>query len=173
MLGVGILGAGFFGAFHARAIAAIAGFRLVAVCAEESGAGRSFRRGARRQALWRLARDARRQLGRRGRDHRTASSALRIRGGRACRRQARVAGKADGAVGRRMQPHHRVSRGQPAQTDGRADHALRLALPRGARDPGSRRTRQARDGIELRCRKSGWNRTAAAGISIPQPAAAC
>lgn len=35
MLGVGILGAGFFGAFHARAVAAVVGARIVAVCAEE------------------------------------------------------------------------------------------------------------------------------------------
>ena len=35
MLGVGILGAGFFGAFHARAVAAVDGVRIVAVCAEE------------------------------------------------------------------------------------------------------------------------------------------
>jgi predicted dehydrogenase len=32
MLGVGILGAGFFGAWHARAIAAVEGVRLVAAC---------------------------------------------------------------------------------------------------------------------------------------------
>ncbi|CAN7644119.1 Gfo/Idh/MocA family oxidoreductase [Bradyrhizobium sp. LjRoot220] len=35
MLGVGILGAGFFGAFHARAIAQIPDISVVAVCAEE------------------------------------------------------------------------------------------------------------------------------------------
>jgi phthalate 4,5-cis-dihydrodiol dehydrogenase len=35
MLGVGILGAGFFGACHARAIAALEGPRVVAACAED------------------------------------------------------------------------------------------------------------------------------------------
>ena len=35
MLGVGILGAGFFGAFHARAIASLPDLRIAAVCAEE------------------------------------------------------------------------------------------------------------------------------------------
>ena len=42
MLGVGILGAGFFGAFHARAIAAVPDVRLVAVCAEESALAEAF-----------------------------------------------------------------------------------------------------------------------------------
>jgi phthalate 4,5-cis-dihydrodiol dehydrogenase len=35
MLGVGILGAGYFGAFHARAIATLPDISIVAVCAEE------------------------------------------------------------------------------------------------------------------------------------------
>src|SRR4051812_7607638 len=34
MLGVGILGAGFFGAYHARAVAALENVRVVAACAE-------------------------------------------------------------------------------------------------------------------------------------------
>ena len=42
MLGVGILGAGFFGAFHARAIAAIEDIRVVAVCAEYQALADSF-----------------------------------------------------------------------------------------------------------------------------------
>src|SRR4029079_15617126 len=42
MLGVGILGAGFFGAFHARAIAAIEDIRLVAVCAENQSLADTF-----------------------------------------------------------------------------------------------------------------------------------
>ena len=42
MLGVGILGAGFFGAVHARAIGATQGARLVAVCAEEAELAQSF-----------------------------------------------------------------------------------------------------------------------------------
>ena len=42
MLGVGILGAGFFGAVHARAIGATQGARLVAVCAEEAGVAQAF-----------------------------------------------------------------------------------------------------------------------------------
>jgi phthalate 4,5-cis-dihydrodiol dehydrogenase len=42
MLGVGILGAGFFGAVHARAIGATPGTRLAAVCAEEIGLAQSF-----------------------------------------------------------------------------------------------------------------------------------
>jgi phthalate 4,5-cis-dihydrodiol dehydrogenase len=42
MLGVGILGAGFFGAFHARAIAATEDVRLVAVCAENQALADTF-----------------------------------------------------------------------------------------------------------------------------------
>jgi phthalate 4,5-cis-dihydrodiol dehydrogenase len=42
MLGVGILGAGFFGAFHARAIAAVPEARVVAVCAEELALAEAF-----------------------------------------------------------------------------------------------------------------------------------
>lgn len=42
MLGVGLLGAGFFGAVHARALGATAGARLVAVCAEEVQAAQAF-----------------------------------------------------------------------------------------------------------------------------------
>ena len=42
MLGVGILGAGFFGAVHARAIGSTRGARLVAVCAEEADLAQAF-----------------------------------------------------------------------------------------------------------------------------------
>jgi predicted dehydrogenase len=42
MLGVGILGAGFFGAFHARAIAAIEDISVVAVCAENQTLAEAF-----------------------------------------------------------------------------------------------------------------------------------
>jgi len=42
MLGVGILGAGFFGAFHARAIATLPDVRVVAVCAEELALAEAF-----------------------------------------------------------------------------------------------------------------------------------
>ena len=42
MRGIGILGAGFFGAFHARAIAEIPDARLVAVCAEELALAEAF-----------------------------------------------------------------------------------------------------------------------------------
>jgi len=42
MLGVGILGAGYFGAVHARAIGATQGVRLVAVCADEADLAQSF-----------------------------------------------------------------------------------------------------------------------------------
>jgi predicted dehydrogenase len=42
MIGVGILGAGYFGAFHARAIAAAKGARLVAVGAEEQSLADAF-----------------------------------------------------------------------------------------------------------------------------------
>jgi predicted dehydrogenase len=42
MLGVGILGAGFFGAYHARAIAAAQGVRLVAACADELPLAEAF-----------------------------------------------------------------------------------------------------------------------------------
>jgi len=42
MLRVGILGAGFFGAFHARAIAAVPDIHLVAVCADELAPAEAF-----------------------------------------------------------------------------------------------------------------------------------
>jgi len=42
MLGVGILGAGYFGAFHARAIATLPDLRLVAVCAEDLAPAEAF-----------------------------------------------------------------------------------------------------------------------------------
>src|SRR3954449_869571 len=42
MLGVGILGAGFFGAFHARAFAALPDIRIVAACAEELALAETF-----------------------------------------------------------------------------------------------------------------------------------
>ena len=42
MLGVGILGAGFFGAYHARAIATVEGARVVAACAEELSLAETF-----------------------------------------------------------------------------------------------------------------------------------
>jgi len=44
MLGVGILGAGFFGAYHARAVAALEGARVVAACAEELPLAEAFTR---------------------------------------------------------------------------------------------------------------------------------
>ena len=42
MLGVGILGAGFFGAYHARAIAALEGVHVVAACAEDLSLAEAF-----------------------------------------------------------------------------------------------------------------------------------
>jgi phthalate 4,5-cis-dihydrodiol dehydrogenase len=42
MLGVGILGAGFFGAYHARAIAAVPDTRVVAVCADAMPLAEAF-----------------------------------------------------------------------------------------------------------------------------------
>jgi phthalate 4,5-cis-dihydrodiol dehydrogenase len=42
MLGVGILGAGFFGAYHARAVASLKGARVVAACAEELPLAEAF-----------------------------------------------------------------------------------------------------------------------------------
>src|ERR1700678_4170208 len=42
MLGVGILGAGFFGAFPARAVAALEGARVVAACAEDLALAEAF-----------------------------------------------------------------------------------------------------------------------------------
>ena len=42
MLGVGILGAGYFGAFHARAIATIPELRIAAVCAEGLALAEAF-----------------------------------------------------------------------------------------------------------------------------------
>src|SRR5262245_1522825 len=44
MIGVGILGAGFFGSYHARAIAQAGGAHLVAVCAEEKAIAEPFAR---------------------------------------------------------------------------------------------------------------------------------
>jgi phthalate 4,5-cis-dihydrodiol dehydrogenase len=42
MFGVGILGAGFFGAYHARAVAVLKGARVVAACAEELSLAEAF-----------------------------------------------------------------------------------------------------------------------------------
>lgn len=42
MIGVGIIGAGFFGATHARAIASVPGLRVAAVCREDIDAARAF-----------------------------------------------------------------------------------------------------------------------------------
>ena len=55
MIGVGILGAGFFGAYHARAIAQASGVRLVAVCAEDQALADGFARehGGRPYGDWR------------------------------------------------------------------------------------------------------------------------
>lgn len=55
MIGVGIIGAGHFGAVHARAIAATAGVRLVAACREDAEAARVFtdRHGGRPYSDWR------------------------------------------------------------------------------------------------------------------------
>lgn len=44
MLGVGILGAGYFGAYHARAVAAVPDSRVVAVCADEMPLAEAFAR---------------------------------------------------------------------------------------------------------------------------------
>jgi predicted dehydrogenase len=61
MLGVGILGAGFFGAVHARAIGATRGARLVAVCAEEAELAQSFaaEHGGKAYSDWRSLLDDR------------------------------------------------------------------------------------------------------------------
>jgi phthalate 4,5-cis-dihydrodiol dehydrogenase len=61
MLGVGILGAGFFGAVHARAIGATQGARLVAVCAEEAELAQSFaaEHGGKAYSDWRSLLDDR------------------------------------------------------------------------------------------------------------------
>src|SRR5262245_58256279 len=42
MIGVGIIGAGFFGEVHARAIAAVPGLNVAAVCREDVAAARTF-----------------------------------------------------------------------------------------------------------------------------------
>jgi phthalate 4,5-cis-dihydrodiol dehydrogenase len=59
MIGVGILGAGFFGAYHARAIAQASGAHLVAVCAEEQGIAEAFARdhGGKPYGEWRALLD--------------------------------------------------------------------------------------------------------------------
>src|SRR6202008_411372 len=56
---VGILGAGFFGAYHARAIAQASGAHLVAVCAEEQGIAEAFARdhGGKPYGDWRALLD--------------------------------------------------------------------------------------------------------------------
>jgi len=61
MLGVGILGAGFFGAFHARAIAATEDVRLVAVCAENQALADTFaaEHGGKPYGNWRAMLDDR------------------------------------------------------------------------------------------------------------------
>jgi phthalate 4,5-cis-dihydrodiol dehydrogenase len=55
MLGVGILGAGFFGAVHARAIGATPGAQVIAVCADEAELAQSFaaEHGGRAYSDWR------------------------------------------------------------------------------------------------------------------------
>ena len=59
MIGVGILGAGFFGAYHARAIAQARGAHLVAVCAEEQVIADAFARehGGKPYGDWRAMLD--------------------------------------------------------------------------------------------------------------------
>ena len=44
MIGIGIIGAGYFGAIHARAIAAVPGARVAAVCRQDIDAARAFAR---------------------------------------------------------------------------------------------------------------------------------
>lgn len=44
MIGIGIIGAGYFGAIHARAIAAVPGVRVAAVCRRDIDAARAFAR---------------------------------------------------------------------------------------------------------------------------------
>lgn len=53
MIGVGLIGAGHFGAVHARAIAAVDGVRLVSVCREDSAAAFAARYGGRACQDWR------------------------------------------------------------------------------------------------------------------------
>ncbi len=55
MIGVGILGAGFFGEFHARAIHAVEGVQVAAVCADGIGLAQSFAatHGGKPYADWR------------------------------------------------------------------------------------------------------------------------
>jgi predicted dehydrogenase len=55
MIGVGILGAGHFGAVHARAIAAVDGVRLVAACREDEDGALAFaaRHGGKPYSDWR------------------------------------------------------------------------------------------------------------------------
>jgi phthalate 4,5-cis-dihydrodiol dehydrogenase len=56
MLGGGILGAGFFGACHARAVAALKGARVVAACAEELPLAEAFtaEHGGKAYGDWRV-----------------------------------------------------------------------------------------------------------------------
>jgi predicted dehydrogenase len=112
MPGVGILGAGFFGAFHARAIAALPELRLVAACAEQSALAEAFvaEHGGTPFCDWRAMLDDRAVdiVAITAPHHLHAELAV------ASGRQARLSGKADGAVGGRMQPHHRRSGSWPA-----------------------------------------------------------
>jgi phthalate 4,5-cis-dihydrodiol dehydrogenase len=59
MIGIGILGAGHFGAAHSRAIAATPGARLAAVCAESTELAESFaaKHGGRPYGDWQLLLD--------------------------------------------------------------------------------------------------------------------
>lgn len=54
MIGIGIIGAGFFGAIHARAIAAVPGARVAAVCRQDIDAAQAFARehGGNAHAHW-------------------------------------------------------------------------------------------------------------------------
>jgi predicted dehydrogenase len=59
MIGIGIIGAGFFGEVHARAIAAVPGVRVAAVCRQDVDAARAFARehGGNAYADWRAVLD--------------------------------------------------------------------------------------------------------------------
>jgi phthalate 4,5-cis-dihydrodiol dehydrogenase len=149
MLGVGILGAGFFGAFHARAIAAIPEVRIVAVCAEELTLAEAFaaEHGGKPYGDWRAMLDDK------------SIDAVAITAPHHLHCQLAVAALEAGKHVLLEKPMalsvaecSRIM--ASAETSRRklmvgADHALRLALPRGARDPRSRRTRQTRDGVEF------------------------
>ena len=156
MLRVGILGAGFFGAFHARAIAAVPDIHLVAVCADELALAEAFaaEHGGKPYGDWRALLDDRRSMRSRS-PHPTiciARSRLPRFG-----RQALAGRKADGADGAECIRIIAAAEASRRQADGRADHALFVwpcLVAREILDSGE--LGRPVDGIERVAENSGW-----------------